>query len=85
MAGLSLEWTRWKEYDRVIYPQSETYNAFINAGYDRNGTKNGVYLKDKDSPVDLSEWAYLVTDDSIILTDYLGSNQNIVIPELPNN
>lgn len=28
---------------------STTYNSFINAGYDENGTQHGVYLKDINS------------------------------------
>lgn len=32
--------------DMTYKENSLTYNAFINAGYDINGTRNGVYLKD---------------------------------------
>ena len=51
-AGPSVGTSRWCARDSAndisvnIPSNSLTYNAFINAGYDINGTRNGVYLKD---------------------------------------
>ena len=85
MALASFEWMRDETEDRVVYPLTDTYKAFTNTGYDKNGTQHGVYLKDMNAPAGFSDWEYSLTPTTIILMDYLGSSQNITIPELPSS
>lgn len=74
-------------YIPFIYSNGEhtsSYNAFVAAGYDINGTRNGVYLKSITRTVlDISEFAYTSTgNDEITLTNYTGNSTNIVVPGL---
>jgi hypothetical protein len=67
---------------------TETYNAFINAGYDKNGTTNGVYLKDINNPipkysVDVSNYNYtLLEDGTLYLNKYTGTSPNVIGPSI---
>ena len=68
---------------------STTYNSFINAGYDTNGTSCGVYLRDintyvrPDEPtVDLRAYNYTVVDGNALLNQYIGVNNSVVVPTI---
>ena len=57
-----------------------TYNAFTNAGYDTNGTTNGVYLKDIDT-LRIPNWTWTESGNKVTLTAYNGAN-NVVVPNV---
>lgn len=60
---------------------SETYNAFIEAGYDELGTKDGVYLMYNYMPVNISDWETSTTiNNTIILDKYIGTNTTVNTP-----
>ena len=60
---------------------TETYNSFINAGYDTNNRINGVLLKDLNEDPDFHEWRYnTLTNGTKLLYEYLGTDNNIVVP-----
>lgn len=63
---------------------TQTYNSFINAGYDEEGTKNGVYLKDLfHYKLNVEGFTYASdTNDNIILQTYTSTNTSVVIPNL---
>ena len=67
---------------------SRTYRAFVNSGYDENGTTNGVYLRDlypapeHDVEIDETEYQYTKINDKIALTKYIGSNTTTKIPNM---
>jgi hypothetical protein len=82
--------------DIVINQSSEehttTYNSFISAGYDENGTTDGICLKDINSyenpddpssglPINTSVWSYEQSGNDILLTDYIGQDTNIKVLE----
>ena len=60
---------------------SETYNAFIEAGYDDKGTKDGVYLCYNYYPVLPSDWITSTAANGItVLEKYIGTNNTVVVP-----
>ena len=60
---------------------SETYNAFIEAGYDTNGTKDGVYLCYNYYPALPSDWiTSTAANGTTILEQYIGTNTTVVTP-----
>ena len=60
---------------------SPTYNAFIAAGYDELGTKDGVYLMYNYSPVESSDWiTSTAANNTIVLERYIGSNTSVITP-----
>ena len=67
-------------YNDVNTP-SETYNAFIEAGYDANGTKDGVYLCYNYYPALPSDWiTSTAANGTTILEQYIGTNTTVVTP-----
>lgn len=67
-------------YNDVNTP-SETYNAFIEAGYDTSGTKHGVYLCYNYAPVLPSDWiTSTAANGTTILEQYIGTNTAVVTP-----
>lgn len=63
-----------------IYEQSQTEQAFRNAGYDENGTKDGVYLKDINNIEGLEDYTFEFDNEGIVLTKYNGVGGDIVTP-----
>lgn len=60
---------------------SETYNAFIEAGYDDKGTKDGVYLCYNYYPALPSDWiTSTAANGTTILEQYIGTNTTVVTP-----
>ena len=63
-----------------------TYNSFIAAGYDAEGTRNGVYLKDinggSGTEIDVSDYEYTLNDKTVTLTKYVGAGGDVVIPNV---
>lgn len=57
-----------------------TYNSFIAAGYDANGTTNGVYIKDIDT-LRIPNWTWTESGNKVTLTAYNGVN-NVVVPNV---
>lgn len=57
-----------------------TYNSFIAAGYDANGTTNGVYIKDIDT-LRIPNWTWTESGNKVTLTTYNGAN-NVVVPNV---
>jgi hypothetical protein len=63
-----------------IQEQSQTEQAFRNAGYDENGTKDGVYLKDINNIEGLEDYTFEFDNEGIVLTKYKGVGGDIVTP-----
>ena len=70
---------------------TRTYNSFIAAGYDTLGTTDGVYLKNltinntTNVKLQLNVEDYEYTsdnNDNITLTKYIGTNVDVIAPEL---
>lgn len=57
-----------------------TYNSFVAAGYDANGTVNGVYIKDIDT-LRIPNWTWTESGNKVTLTAYNGAN-NVVVPNV---
>jgi hypothetical protein len=70
-----------------------TYNSFISAGYNENGTNCGVYLKDINTYVDpntptgptytqttLSDFNYSTSGNTTYLNTYNGTYEYINLP-----
>jgi hypothetical protein len=68
-------------YEAVEREYSTTYNSFISAGYDENGTTDGIYLKDINSlPNALNDYEYVVEDGTAYLTKYVGTGNSVKVP-----
>lgn len=59
---------------------TNTYNSFVAAGYDANGTTNGVYIKDIDT-LRIPNWTWTESGNKVTLTAYNGAN-NVVVPNV---
>ena len=59
---------------------TNTYNSFVAAGYDANGTTNGVYIKDIDT-LHIPNWTWTESGNKVTLTAYNGAN-NVVVPNV---
>lgn len=57
-----------------------TYNSFVAAGYDANGTTSGVYIKDIDT-LRIPNWTWTESGNKVTLTAYNGTN-NVVVPNV---
>ena len=68
-------------YDNGV--NTQTYNSFINAGYDTNGTNCGVYLKDSypTQQYNVTDYTYTLTGKTLTLESYTGSGGDIVVPD----
>ena len=72
-------------YSNNAYTQ--TYNSFIAAGYDENGTKEGVYLIDS-KLYKLNVDGFTYTSDihnNVVLETYTGEATTITLPNLEEN
>lgn len=56
-----------------------TYNSFIAAGYDTNGSTYGVYLRDIETS---NEYSYNVVNNKAVLTKYMGNSKTVVLPNI---
>lgn len=56
-----------------------TYNSFITAGYDTNGSTYGVYLRDIEAS---NEYSYNVINNKAVLTKYMGNSKTVVLPNI---
>ena len=72
-------------YSNNIYTQ--TYNSFIAAGYDENGTKEGVYLIDlKFYKLNVDGFTYTSdVHNNVVLETYTGEATTITLPNLEEN
>lgn len=66
---------------------SATYNAFIAAGYDIYGTKDGVSLKDISDAdqtstyeIDDTKYSFTFSGTTAYLEKYIGSDTNVILP-----
>lgn len=63
---------------------SNTYNAFINAGYTTTGSQHGVYLKENPYFEKSGDWWWCNHPDDRTLRKYLGSATTLTLPNAIN-
>lgn len=79
------EFTYYYENSSVVATEettpynTQTYNTFINAGYDENGTSCGVYLKDI-KLIKIEDYTTTEANDVIYLDNYIGDETSIIVP-----
>ena len=81
-ANTTLSKNVYLPYNTSLGIISNTYNAFINAGYTTTGSKNGVYLKENPYFKVFEDWWYCSYDGMIY--KYLNTSTTLTIPNTIN-